>query len=139
MSIRTNSFFDNFPKLTLRTVCEVIKAFLCYEYNANKAYTYITQNKKETISLETIRKIYNKLRKIIYDYYPIDYESSYIGFTNMRENVSISESLFTHLKSGEQVWLLGLINTRNKEFILQPTNNRSGDILKKFITKYIDA
>ena len=50
------------------------------------------------------------MRKIIYDYYLIDYEFSYIGLKNMQESFSIDESLFTHLKSGEQVWILGLIN-----------------------------
>ena len=35
--IRTNSFFEDFPKLTLRAVCEIIKSFLCYEFNAIKA------------------------------------------------------------------------------------------------------
>ena len=75
-----------------------------------KHITYITQNLKETISLEAIRKVYNKMRKIIYDYYLIDYEFSYIGLKNMQESFSVNESLFTHLKSGEQVWILGLIN-----------------------------
>ena len=48
-----------------------------------KHITYITQNLKETISLEAIRKVYNKMRKIIYDYYLIDYESGYISLKNM--------------------------------------------------------
>ena len=36
--ILTNSFFEDFRKLTLRAVCEIIKSFLCYEFNAIKAY-----------------------------------------------------------------------------------------------------
>ena len=75
------------------------------------------------------------MKKIIYDYYLKDYESGYIGLKNMRESFFVDESFFTHLKSGEQDWILGLINTRTREFILQPTTNRNGSILKKFITK----
>ena len=104
-----------------------------------KHITYITQNLKETISLEAIRKVYNKMRKIIYDYYLIDYESGYISLKNMRESLSVDESHFTNLKSGEQVWILGLINIRTREFGHQSSTNRNGCILKKFITKYIDS
>ena len=56
---------EYFPKISLRIVCEVIKCSLCYEFNANKAHNYIAQNLKENLSIEAVRKIYDKIRKVI--------------------------------------------------------------------------
>lgn len=57
----------------------------------------------------------------------------------MHECFSVHESQFTYLKSGKQVWLLGLINNRTKEFRLQATTTRNSINLKKFIISYIDS
>lgn len=48
--------------------------------------------------MEVVRKIYGQIKKVLYDYYLIEYEFFWVY-----------ESLFTHLKSGGQVLLLGLI------------------------------
>ena len=60
LSIRHNSFYNKFPKLTLRMVLEVIKCFL-RELNGTACYKYIKDELKLTISFETVEKYIMKL------------------------------------------------------------------------------
>ena len=60
LPIRTNSFCNKFPKLTLRIVSEVIKCFL-RELNGSVCYKYIKEELNQSISLETVEKIYNEI------------------------------------------------------------------------------
>lgn len=56
----------------------------------------------------------------------------------MHLKCSIDESLFTHIKSGESVWVLGVINNQDKNaFRLEATTKRNSETLKLFIKKYI--
>ena len=52
---------------------------------------------------------------------------------------SIDEALFTHNTKREQIWVLGWINNVTKDFRLEVTKNRTREILKNFLNKYIDS
>ena len=49
-SITINSFFDAFSRHNLKDISEVIKCFLCYEYNIQKAYKYLNEELEICIS-----------------------------------------------------------------------------------------
>ena len=55
-------------------VSEVIKCFL-KELNATTFYKYIKEELNQTISFETISKIYHEIRDIIDKYYNVVYQS----------------------------------------------------------------
>ena len=40
-SILINSFFRKFPKQKIKLICQIIKIFLNFDYNAQKAHKYI--------------------------------------------------------------------------------------------------
>ena len=45
-NIRINSFFNYFPIITISTLYEVIKCFICLNFNKKKAYEYLNNEKK---------------------------------------------------------------------------------------------
>jgi len=45
--------------------------------------------------------------------------------------------MFTHLKDGAQVWVLGIINNKKKNFVIQPSKFRDSNTLNNFIKEYI--
>jgi len=136
--IRNNSFYANFPKVRLNILTEVLKCFLVYELNAEKAHEYITETIKESINIETIRKIYNSIRDVIKRYLFIEYESEILGEKDKHDIFAVDESLFSHTSSGDQAWVLGIISNYTKSFRLEVTKERNSAILKKFITKFVE-
>ena len=75
----TNSFFDAFSRHKLKDISEVIKCFLCYEYNRQKTYKYLNEELKICISEKTIRRVYQKMREVICKYLKIFYQSKQLG------------------------------------------------------------
>ena len=51
--------------------------------------------------------------------------------------MAVNESLFCHNHGNEQIWLIGLINTRNKNFKIEPLKSKDSDILEKIIRHHI--
>ena len=45
--------------------------------------------------------------------------------------------MFTHLKGGTQVWVLGIINNITKNFVIQASISRDSSTLKKFVKEFI--
>lgn len=136
-NIRINSFFEKFSKITLKICLEVIRAMLVLNLNAKKAYELITNTLKENININTLRAIYKEIRNIICRYYFILYQSESLGEFNAHEYFSIDESLFTHLKDGTQIWVIGIINNLTKDFRLEATKSRDAETLEKFLINYI--
>lgn len=138
LSIRNNSFYVEFPKIRLYVLTEVLKYFLIYEMNAVKARQYIIETLKEIMNIETIRKIYTTIRDTIKKYLYIQYEFEILGEKNQNDIFGVDESLFSHTYTGEQAWVLGIINNTTKDIRLQVTKERNCENLKKFIKNFID-
>ena len=137
-NIRQNSFFEKHPNITLQVCSEVIKYFICFEMNVKDTEKYIKEEKGQIISFRVIGKIFRSIREVLYKYLYILYQHELLLEENMHLKCSIDESLFTHSKNGEEVWVLGIINNQDKnEFRLEATTNRNSATLKKFIEKYI--
>ena len=56
---------------------------------------------------------------------------------NLGEYVAVDESLFCHNHGHEQIWLIGLINTRNKNFRIEAVKIRDSHILEKIIRHHV--
>lgn len=75
------------------------------------------QEKHITLSKPIIYSIYKEIRKVIYQYYLIDYETESLGFINGNQYYSVDESFFI-LRNNAQLWLLGVIDNTSKDFRL---------------------
>ena len=64
----------------------------------------------------------------------IVYDTEFISDINKNEIFSADESLINH-NNHRQIWLLGIINNRNKQFRIVGTLSRDGTTLKKSIEK----
>ena len=89
-----------------------------------------------TCSINTIDRVYNEVREIIYKYLKVAYLSEEFGTLNKNEYLSIDESLFCH-KNDKQIWIVGAVNNNTKDFRLEGVLSRDSAILKKFVHKYI--
>lgn len=106
--------------------------------NARDAEKYIKEEKGQIISSRVIGKIYKSIREVLYKYLYILYQHDLLLEENMHLKCSIDESLFTHTKNAESVWVLGVINNQDKnEFRLEATTKRNSDTLKLLVEKYI--
>ena len=110
-SITINSFFDVFSCHKLKDISEVIKCFLCYEYNIQKAYKYLNEELKLCISEKTIRRVYQKMREVICKYLKIFYQSEQLGTDGETEYFSVDESLINHFY-GKRFGLLTFATTK---------------------------
>ena len=115
---------------------EIIKFFISFDYNSQKAYKYILEEKKMTCSKNTLFRVYNEIRKIIYKYLKVVYLSEEFETLNKKEYFSIDENLFCH-KNDKQIWIVGAVNNNTKDFLLEGVISRDSAILKKFVHKYI--
>lgn len=59
------------------------------------------------------------------------------GFDHLNRSsiVAIDESLIIHNERGEQIWLLGGIETKERRVRLQLTKNRNQAIIEKFVNE----
>ena len=58
-------------------------------------------------------------------------------FTNEHANIAIDQLLFCHCNDNTKIWVIGLINTRNKDFRTEIVYSRDSDILKKIVRYHI--
>ena len=98
-----------------------MKYCLCYDMNITASYDYMKNKFKSNIGKQTIRNLYKHIRNVIKRYYQISYKSEEISSNGEIEFYGIDQSLFTNLKNGTQVWVLGIINNRTKNFVIQPS------------------
>jgi len=118
-------------------ILEVLKTFILLELNAEKSYNYLLSEKNITLSKPLIYSIYKEIRKVIYQYYRIVYETESLGVINGNQYYSVDESLFIH-RDKEQLWLLGAIDNSSKDFRLEASIRRDSQTLEKFIKKYLE-
>ena len=77
------------------------------------------------------------MRFIIYKYLYLYYISEILATKNENQTLAIDESLFAHYKDGSQIWVIGAINTANKNFRIEPILLRNSAIIKIVIHFYI--
>ena len=116
----------------------IIKCNLCLHFNKAKTKQYLLNEKKITASDTLIAKVFNNIRETLYYYYSIVYEVEEFGIEGSEDFYSCDESLFTHFNN-EAIWVLNVVNTDSKEFRIVATTSRDGEILKKFITKFVPS
>ena len=85
---------------------------------------------------ELIKNIFIQIKKTIYDYYILQYETDIFTEENKWNYFAAEESLFTYIND-KQIWVLDVINTATKEFRIVAALSRETNILKNFIKKYI--
>ena len=81
-------------------------------------------------------RVYKEIRDVIYRYFRILYGSESLEDGNHIDYYSIDESLFGH-RNNKQIWILGAINNRTKDFRVEAVLNRDSETLKTFITSYV--
>lgn len=135
--IRTNSFFNAFPKIKLRLVSQIIKSSF-EEMNCTACYKYLTKDLLINISLDAITRIYSEIRTVITKYYNILYQSEILGMKDCHKQFSEDESLLSHTDNGDKIWVLGIIDNQTKEFRLNISLKRDQNALKSFITRYVE-
>ena len=65
-NIRENSFFEEYKKIPLQQVFQIIKSFISYYFNAKKTKEYMQNEKNINININVIYKIFNNIRILIY-------------------------------------------------------------------------
>ena len=83
-----------------------------------------------------IQKILDYFRKLFFIHYKLEYNKTLIGgFDNEGESkiVAIDESLFIHDNNGEEIWVLGGIETEEKKIRLAITKVRNIPTLENFV------
>ena len=104
-----------------------------------KAHEYLLNEKKINININTIKEIYQKIRFVIYRYFYILYQSEYLAESDSDDFYAIEESLFTHTNNHTQIWVIGIINNRTKDFRLETSTTRNTSTMKKFLSKFISS
>lgn len=77
-----------------------------------------------------------EIRDVIYRYFRILYGSESLEEENHIDYYSNEESLFGH-RNHKQIWILGAINDRTKDFRLEVFLKCDSETLKNFITTYV--
>ena len=108
------------------------------KFNINQAKKYLAEEKNILYSSKVIREIYKEIKKSIYLYYILKYESEEFAQENRWAYYAADESEFTHIDN-KSIWVVNVINTNTKEFRLEVTKSREAINLKKLklISKFI--
>ena len=61
-NIRENSFFEEYKKIPVWQVFEIIKCFISYDFNAKKTQEYMQNEKNTNININVIYKLFNNIR-----------------------------------------------------------------------------
>ena len=131
------SFFDEYKQKHIEEIIEIFKCFIEFKFNVTAAYNYLRNTRHINLSEAFVRKVYDKIRKYIYYYYLLEYNTEFIGDYNQNRYYAIDESMFCHDINKQQLWVLGLLDTKTKEFPLVVAKHRNTESLKSFIKKLI--
>jgi len=134
-----NSFFKDFKFIPISVSMDILKCFIDLNFNSKEAHNYLTNTTGYTISEALIRKFNTKIRRYIYLYYIIEYETELKGEINAHKYYALDESLFSHDINGRSLWVFWLTETGSKDFRVVLTRERDGETLKRFVTKLIST
>ena len=123
--------FAKFPNQRLDIISQILKCFLCLEKNVNKTIEYIKAFKEINVTKRTVSLAFKEFRDIIYRYLELTYQTHLFRELNQGGYFSVDESLFGH-RDNAQIWILGIIDTSQKDFRLEGCLSRNSETLKKF-------
>lgn len=106
----------------------IIELFFYEGLNASKIANKLKLQFKDTINNIKVENLLRKFRLIIFYHLKYKYNNTLIGgfnHLNRSREVAIDESLIIHNERGEQIWLLGGIETKERRVCLLLTKNRS--------------
>ena len=106
-------------------------------FNAKETVRFLSENRKINTTEATVRKLFIKIRKVIYLYYNIQYNTEPLGEENKYENYSVYGSMFCHDVNKDQLWVLGVCDNKTKDFRIAVCQNRNASTLKHFITSIV--
>ena len=138
VQLRNYSIFKICKNIPASVFFKILEWFFQHEKNATKIIELIKDKFQKIISIKTITKILHKIRIIIYLHMKKKYESTLIGgFNHLNKSriVAIDECLIGHNKNGEQIWLIGGIETKEKRMRLMLSKVRNAVTLEKFVNE----
>ena len=137
VNIRENTFFNSFRKIPISVCIKIIELFIIDNKNALQIEKSIKDYYQvETINSKLIYGILLQVRKFIAQYFKEIYITPMVE-PNKGEYIAVDESLFCHTQNNEKIWLIGLVNTRNKQFRIEAVKRRDSDILQKIIKQHV--
>ena len=122
--LRDNSFFQNLNIIHLKNALKFLNVSLILYLILMKHIIFLNNKTHLNISKRNFSKFYYEIRKLIYEYYVIEYISEEFGKLNGNRYYSVEESLFTYNLNGEKLWVLGLRDNDNKDFKVVVAKNK---------------
>lgn len=135
-NLRYYSVFRLAKKVPASIVYKIIEKFILEGSNAHELFKYINNTYKIKLAESTLQKILKNIRYILAEYMKKNYDSSLIGGineNNIPRIVAIDESLFLHDSLGNQIWVVGGIETKELRMRLNVINLRNSENLETFI------
>ena len=135
--LRQGTILDHYSKVPASVFFYVINLWIICEKNDVQIHKFLSENLENySISLKCIHEILETSRYYIANFYKHQYVLEDISNTNFNERLSVDESKFTS-EGNENIWVIGVINNRTKQFRLEISKLRNSNVLKKFIFAYV--
>ena len=134
-NLRKFSFLFKFPKQPASVIIKILEKFILEENNASIICKYINDY-FTSINLSTIRKILKWFRQAFAHYIKDIYKLNKLGNRNGISNISVDESMFTHI-NGQKIWVVGAKNNSTGNIRIDVFKNRNSENLKTFIFNHI--
>ncbi len=107
------------------------------KYRKNKIIIRDRFSSKSKSVNDLIRRVFYEIRKTITKYLKVYYQRETFGEEDANRYFSFDESLINHI-NGRQIYLIELTDNITKEFRYEFVENRDTNILKYFITSYVN-
>ena len=137
-NLRCYSFLKKFRKFPASVTFKILEEFIISGLNATKIKTILEKSYKVSLNVLSIQKVLYFFRQIIYSHMKIKYSKTLIGGFDEEGNakiVALDESLFVHNSKGEQIWILGGIETKYRRIRLAITKVRNVINLENFVNE----
>jgi hypothetical protein len=109
-----------------------------HQTKGKQIHDKISLSHQNSISYGTVLSILDNIHYCFADYLKNKYRLHQIGGDpSLEKIVLIDESLFLHENAGRQIWVVGAIDTENKNIRLDKINERTQNNLKTFDTNHI--
>ena len=135
-TLRKFSVLVLIKKIRCSHVMKILKYFLIDQKNGTQIKNALLEEDKIDINIHTVDNIINIIRKIIAHYIKDTYKFHRLGKTNGGSNISMDESLFTHI-NGEKIWVIGAKNNKTGNIRLDVFKTRNEEDIKIFINNHI--
>ena len=136
VNLRNFSFLVYLRNTPASVTFAILENFLYIGLNAQKINQILSVKYKNNLNIRKIQKILEYFRKLIFIHYKLVYNKTLIGGLDnegQSKIVAIDESLFIHDINNEQIWVLGGIETKDKNIRLSITKIRNIDNLENFV------